>query len=104
MTEIDARQEDPNIRGTIVWTQRDDQRCGVLITGSRRADVFVAAEVLIFAETLDAEETVHAWLAQHGIQMAPKEKIPTRQSARDAVGLMRSDPAKARHDGGNDKR
>ena len=104
MTPIDARQENASLRGTIVWTPRDDQRCGVLIMGSRRAHVFVATEVLIFAETLGAEEAVCAWLAQHDIRMAPKEKTPTRQSARDAVGQMPSDPAKARHSGGDDKR
>jgi hypothetical protein len=52
---------------------------------------------------VDAEEAVHAWLAQHGIRMAPKERVSTSQSARDAAGRTPSGPAKARYDGGNDK-
>jgi hypothetical protein len=88
MTAIDARQENPSLRGTIVSTPRDDQRCGVLITGSRGADVFVATEVLIFAETLGAEEAVHAWLAQHGIHVASpcNNAASTQKNSAEAIG------------------
>jgi hypothetical protein len=70
MTAIGARQENPNLRRTILWTPHDDQRCGVLIMGSRRADVFVATDVLISADTLGDEEAIRAWLAQHDIHVA----------------------------------
>jgi hypothetical protein len=40
---------------------------------------------------------------QHGIRMAPTEKASTSQSTLDSVGRTPFGPAKARHDGGNDK-
>jgi hypothetical protein len=49
----------------------------VLIIGTRRRDVFVATEVLMSAETLGDEEAIRAWLAQHGINVAP----PSRNTA-----------------------
>ena len=39
--------------------------------GSRRADVFVATDVLISADTLGDEEAIRAWLAQQDIHVAP---------------------------------
>jgi hypothetical protein len=102
--DVGMRRATSHLQRTAFSTSRADQRPGVLIVGFCRGEVFVADELLIHAETLGAEEAVHAWLAQHGIQMAPKEKASTRRSARDAVGKMPFDPAKPRHDGGNDKR
>jgi hypothetical protein len=49
MTAIGARQDSRSLRGTTLRTPREGQRCGVLIMGSLRADVFVATEVLISA-------------------------------------------------------
>ena len=68
MTAIGARQDNASLRGIPFWAPRDGQRCGVLIIGSRRADVFVATEVLISADTLGDEEAIRAWLADalHG--------------------------------------
>ena len=82
---------------------RAAQRPSVLIVGSYRGKLFVADELLIYAETRDAEEAVSAWLFQHGIRMAPKNQGSTSQSARDAVGRTLCAPAKPRHDGGNDQ-
>jgi hypothetical protein len=66
-----VRQDNPSLRGTTLWTPPDGQRSGVLIMGARRGDVFVATEVLIFAETLGDEEAIRAWLVQHDIHVAP---------------------------------
>ena len=75
MTAIGARQDNPSLRGITLWAPRDGQRCGVLIIGSRRADVFVATEVLISADTLGDEEAIRAWLAQHDVHvMHPSSK------------------------------
>ncbi|MGH7264971.1 MAG: hypothetical protein ACREMB_09000 [Candidatus Rokuibacteriota bacterium] len=103
MAAMGTQQENLNLRGATLWTPRDDQRCGVLIMGSRRADIFVATDALILAETLGAEEVIRTWLAERGIHMAPKETIPTRQSGRDGLEVIRSDPAEAGHDSGKDK-
>ena len=65
------RRDTPDLQRTGFSTSRADQRPGVLIVGSCRGKVFVADELLIYAETLDGEEAVRAWLAQHGINMAP---------------------------------
>lgn len=77
MTAIGARQDNPSLLGITLWAPRDGQRCGVLIMGSRRADVFVATEVLISADTLGDEEAIRAWLAQHDIHVA----APCRHTA-----------------------
>ena len=103
MAAIGTRQEKPNLQGATLRRPPDDQRCGVLIMGGCRADVFVATDVLIFAETLGAEEVIRAWIAERGIHMAPKQKIPARQSGRDGLEVIRSDPAEAGHDSGKDK-
>jgi hypothetical protein len=79
------------------------QRPSVLIVGSCQGKVFVADDLLVYAETLDGEEAIRAWLIQHGIRMASRQKGSTSQSARNAVGRSPSGPAKARDDGGKDK-
>jgi hypothetical protein len=88
MAAIGARQENPNLRGTILWTPHDDQRCGVLIMGSRRADVFVATDVLISADTLSDEEAIRAWLAQHAIHVTPRcsHTASTQTNSTEAIG------------------
>jgi len=43
---------------------------GVIITGSCSHSAFVAAKVLICADTLSAEVAIRAWLEAHGIRMA----------------------------------
>ena len=45
-------------------------RPGVIITGSCSDSAFVAAKVLICADTLSAEVAIRAWLEAHGIRMA----------------------------------
>jgi hypothetical protein len=101
--DVGMRRDTSHLQRTDFSTSRPDQRPGVLIVGFCRGEVFVADELLIHAETRDAEEAVHAWLAQHGIRMSPTDKVSTSQSARDAIGSNSSGPAKARHDGGNDQ-
>ena len=88
MAAIGARQDSRSLRGTTLRTPRDGQRCGVLIMGSRRADVFVATEVLISADTLGDEEAIRAWLAQHDIHVAPPCSTPagTKKGAVEAIG------------------
>ena len=67
-------RDNPPLQRSAFSTSHADRRPGVLIVGFCRGELFVADELLIYAETLGAEEAVHAWLAQHGIQMAPKER------------------------------
>jgi hypothetical protein len=64
-----TRQERPALRGATRGGPRDDQRCGVLISGSVRRGVFVATDVFIAADTLGGEEAIRAWLAQHEIRV-----------------------------------
>ena len=68
---VSVQHDNPELQRTALSTSRADQRPGVLIVGSCRGEVFVADELLIYAETLNGEEAVRAWLAQHGIDMAP---------------------------------
>ena len=88
MAAIGARQDNPSLQGTNLWTPREGQRSGVLIIGSRRADVFVAAEVLISADTLGEEEAIRAWLAQHDIHVAPpcSNTASAQKNSTEAVG------------------
>ena len=71
LAKVGVGRDAPNLQCTAVSTSRADQRPGVLIVGSCRGEVFVADELLIYAETLGGEEAVRAWLAQHGIDLAP---------------------------------
>ena len=68
---VGGRRDNPNFQRPARSTSRADQRPGVLIVGSCRGEVFVADELLIYADTLGGEEAVRAWLAQHGIHMTP---------------------------------
>jgi hypothetical protein len=43
---------------------------GVVITGSCSDSTFMAAKVLICADTLSAEVAIRAWLEAHGIRVA----------------------------------
>jgi hypothetical protein len=45
-------------------------RLGVIITGSCSDSAFVAAKVLICADTLSAEVAIRTWLEAHGIRVA----------------------------------
>lgn len=77
-----GRRDNPNLQRTTLSTLRTDHRPGVLIAGSCHGKVFVADELLIYAETLGGEEAVRAWLIQHGIHMAP----PPTNTASTAEG------------------
>jgi hypothetical protein len=94
---------DPTLQAGLPSPPRATQRPSALIVGSCQDKVFLADTVLVYAETSDGEEAVRAWLVQHGIRMAPTEKASTSQSTLDSVGRISFGPAKARHDGGNDK-
>ena len=88
MTAIGARQDNPSLLGITLWAPRDGQRFGVLIMGSRRADVFVATEVLISADTLGDEEAIRAWLAHHDIHVTPQcsHTASTQTNSTEAIG------------------
>jgi hypothetical protein len=77
MGVIRAQQDNPSLRGTTPRTSRDSLRCGVLIMGFRRANIFAATEVFISADTLGDEEAIGAWLAQHDIHLMR----PSRRTA-----------------------
>ena len=51
-------------------TPGESQRPGIVITGSCADSTFVAAKVLICADTLSAELAIQAWLEAHGIRVA----------------------------------
>jgi hypothetical protein len=63
MDAPDTRQESPILPHALLSKPRGDQRCGVLIVGFARRDVFVATEVFISADTLGDEAATRAWLA-----------------------------------------
>ena len=88
MAAIGTRQDNPNLRGAILSTPRDDQRCGVLISGLSAGKLFVATEVLISADTLGDEEAIRAWLAQHDIHVTPRcsNTASTQTNSTEAIG------------------
>jgi transposase len=81
-----GRQFEPSAQTIRNWVRQADRDDG------RRADGL----------TTEEREEVRR-LRREVIQMAPKEKVSTSQSARNAAGRTPSGPAKARYDGGNDK-
>ena len=81
--------EDATRQFTDRRTERPDPGPAILIVGSWHGDAFVPAEVLICADTLEAEEAVCRWLAEHGIQV-------TASRAADAAGEVGSRPNLAR--------
>lgn len=82
MAAMGARLDNPSLQAPDLWTPREGQLSGVLILGRRRGDVFVATQVLISADTLEDEEAIRAWLAQHDIHVAP----PCRSTASTPKG------------------
>lgn len=83
-----ARPNHPTAGGANVSAPVDGPRSGVLIMGSPQAGAFVATEVLILADTLDNEDAIRAWLAEHGIHVAVawSDTAFTEEGARQAVG------------------
>jgi hypothetical protein len=59
-------------------TPGESQRPGIVITGSCADSTFVAAKVLICADTLSAELAIQTWLEAHGIQVAGYLRLPGR--------------------------
>jgi hypothetical protein len=51
------------------------QRPGVIITGSCSDSAFVAANVLICADTLSVEKAIRVWLASHGITVTDLSRV-----------------------------
>ena len=51
------------------------QRPGVIITGSCSDSAFVAAKVLICADTLSVEKAIRAWLEAHGITVTDLSRV-----------------------------
>jgi hypothetical protein len=64
----DTRQANPIGPHALLSRPHGDQRCGVLVVGFARRDVFVPTEVCISADTLCDEDAIRAWLAQHDIR------------------------------------
>jgi hypothetical protein len=88
MSLTGTRQESPALRGATRGGPRDDQRCGVLISGSVRRGVFVATDVFIAADTLSDEEAIRAWLAQLAIHVTPRgsHTASTQTNSTEAIG------------------
>ena len=87
--DVGMRRDTSHLQRTAFSTSRADQRPGVLIVGLWQGEVFVANEFLIYAETLGGEEAVRAWLAQHGIHMAPPH-AKTASTDKDSGQAIRS--------------
>ncbi len=84
-----TRQEDPTRQVPDRRTERPDPGPAILIVGARRGEAFVPAEVLICADTLEAEEAVRRWLAEHAIHV-------TASNAADPAGEVESRLNRAR--------
>jgi hypothetical protein len=82
----DTRQATPIAPHALLSRPHGDQRCGVLVVGFARRDVFVPTEVCISADTLRDEDAIRAWLARHDIRVgvAPINAAP--QSASSVAG------------------
>ena len=64
-------REERTAPGTpVAETPNRPRRPGVIITGSCADSAFVAATVLICADTLRAEVAIRAWLETHGIRVS----------------------------------
>ena len=82
MPTLGIRQE-PTAPATPVAEIPDrHQRPGVIITGSCSDSAFVAAKVLICADTLSAEEAIRVWLEIHGIRWAADSGFADRSRTR----------------------
>lgn len=49
--------------------ERPESRPAILIVGAWRGEAFVPAEILICAETLEAERAARRWLAEYAIHV-----------------------------------
>jgi hypothetical protein len=78
-------QDHPALQLAFLSTSRAAQRPSVLIFGSCHGKVFVADDLLVYAETLDGEEAVRAWLVQHDIQLGPSAVGGQRSQRADPV-------------------
>ena len=67
---VHTQQEEPKRQFTKRRTERLDLEPAIVIIGSCRGDAFAPAEVLICADTLEVEEAVRLWLAEHKILLA----------------------------------
>lgn len=72
----DTSQADPIGPHALLPRPHGDQRCGVLVVGFARPDVFVPTEVFISADTLRDEDAIRAWLAQHDIRFVDTPTDP----------------------------
>lgn len=66
---VGIRHEDRKLGRTDGRTEGDDRRPGVLIRGFCQGEAFVAAEALIYADTLAGEEAIRTWLGERGIHV-----------------------------------
>jgi hypothetical protein len=64
-------RQESSVPGTqVVKIPNRHQQPGVIITGACSDSTFVAAKVLICADSLSAEVAIRAWLEAHGIRVA----------------------------------
>jgi hypothetical protein len=68
---VHTRQEDPKRPFNERWTEGSGLEPAILIIGSCPADAFAPAAVLVCADTLEVEEAVRLWLAEHEIHLTP---------------------------------
>ena len=76
------RQEDRTRQFSHRRTARPAPGPAILIVGTWSGEAFVPADVLICADTLEAEEAVCRWLAEHGIQVTASRPADPAGQAR----------------------
>ena len=83
-----VRPADVRARSAKAATVLDGRRSGILVKGVCQAGVFVATEVLISADTLEDEQAIRGWLAQHDIHMtaARRHSGSTQRGVAGAIG------------------
>jgi hypothetical protein len=64
-----TQQDDPMGQLTDGRTQRPESGPAILIVGACRGEAFVPAEVLICADTLEAQSALRRWLREHAIHV-----------------------------------
>jgi hypothetical protein len=70
---VHTRQEDPKRQFTERRREWLDLEPAIVIIGSCRGEAFTPAEALICADTLEGEEAVRLWLAEHKIHLTSSD-------------------------------
>jgi hypothetical protein len=77
---VHTRQEDPKRQFTERRREWLDLEPAILIIGSCRREAFAPAEVLICADTLEGEQAVRLWLAEHKIHLTSCGREPEQRA------------------------